>query len=460
MNPISVLLVDDDEDSREVMKDFLKGIMQFEVEAFTNGEEALRAFNDANFDLVLADIKMPKMNGIELLKNIRQTEKGKNCPFILMTAFADVKSAVDALKFHATDYLIKPVDISQLNEIITKLLVENNNDQSDIVEDNRNQIGNFLYVPKIGKIGVFSESFRQAIKFANIYNEDRTVNVLIEGESGTGKEIIANLIHGIDNTKPFVTINCSAISPNLFESELFGYVGGAFTGARSSGLAGKFELANGGTLFLDEIGEMPLEMQPKLLRAIQERELYRIGGQKPISIDVRVICATNRNLEEFVNQGKFRADLYHRIKVGYIQLKPLNQQKESIIPLAKMFLEEYSLKRGKQFQRISPAAIDLLLNYEWKGNVRELANAIDRAVLHNNAIELSARHLSFLDENYSTNSSFVLTPNADFQLPENGLNLEELEREIVRRTLKKFRGNKTKTAEFLGLTRSALRSRM
>ncbi|HOQ49151.1 MAG TPA: sigma 54-interacting transcriptional regulator, partial [Candidatus Kapabacteria bacterium] len=239
-----------------------------------------------------------------------------------------------------------------------------------------------------------------------------------------------------------------------------GYVGGAFTGARSSGLAGKFELANGGTLFLDEIGEMPIDMQPKLLRAIQEREIYRIGGQKPINIDVRIICATNRNLDEFVSQGKFRADLYHRIKVGYIQLKPLNQQKEAIIPLAKMFLEEYSLKRGKQFQKISPAAVDLLLNYEWKGNVRELANAIDRAVLHHNDTELTARHLSFLDENYNPDSSFVLTPTADFQLPEQGLNLEELEREIVRRTLKKFRGNKTKTAEFLGLTRSALRSRM
>jgi len=459
MNEKRILLVDDDEDSREVMKDFLTGILNFRVESYSNGEDAFTAFNESSFDLVLADIKMPKLNGIDLLKKIRSEEKGKNCPVILMTAFADVNTAIEAIKYNATDYLLKPLDINNLFELINKLLSTETSTNDEKIEKSSLK-GSYLHINKIGKIGIFSENFAEAVKNANVYHQDRTINVLIEGESGTGKEIIANIIHGIDNTKPFVTVNCSAISANLFESELFGYVGGAFTGARSSGLAGKFELAQGGTIFLDEIGDMPLDLQPKLLRAIQEREIYRIGGQKPISIDVRIIAATNKRLDDATRQGKFREDLYHRIKIGHIILKPLREQKEAIIPLAKMFLDEFSLKRGKKFKKLSASAIDFLTNYEWKGNVRELCNAIDRAVLHNDDIELTARHLSFLDENFHVDSEFVLTPYADFKLPDDGLNLEELEREIVRRVLKKFHGNKTKTAEFLGLTRSALRSRL
>lgn len=459
MNNRRILLVDDDEDSREVMKDFLTGILDFRVESYSNGEEAYQAFNESNFDLVLADIKMPKLNGIELLKKIRSQDKGKNCPVILMTAFADVKTAIEAVKFNATDYLLKPVDINNLYNLINKLLTPETKLKEEKAEKTTLK-GSYLYINKIGKVGIFSENFAEAVENAHIYNKDRSINVLIEGESGTGKEIIANIIHGLDNTKPFITINCSAISANLFESELFGYVGGAFTGARSSGLAGKFELAQGGTIFLDEIGDMPIEMQPKLLRAIQEREIYRIGGQKPIAIDVRIIAATNKKLEDAIKQGKFREDLYHRIKVGHIILKPLREQKEAIIPLAKMFMDEFSQKRGKNFQKLSPSAIDLLSNYEWKGNVRELSNAIDRAVLHNDDIELTARHLSFLNDNFIAKSEFVLTPHADFKLPDDGLNIEELEKEIVRRALKKFHGNKTKTAEYLGITRSALRSRL
>lgn len=460
MKTNSILLVDDDEDSREVMRDFLSGVLGFQVEAYSNGEDAFAAFKEGNFDLVIADIKMPRMNGIELLKRIRQSPKGQNCPVVLMTAFADVPSAIDAVKFQATDYLIKPIDIANLNEILKKIFASEPEFQTNTEHTQFNFSGTYIYLNKIGKIGIFSESFAEAVKAANLYQQDRSVNVLIEGESGTGKEIIAQLIHGVDNTQPFISVNCSAIAANLFESELFGYVGGAFTGARSTGLAGKFELANGGTLFLDEIGEMPLELQPKLLRAIQEREIFRIGGQKPIKIDVRIVAATNRNLEELINQGKFRQDLYHRINVGYIKLKPLRMQKEAIIPLAKMFLDEFSRKRGRHFEKLSPSAIDLLLNYEWKGNVRELSNVIDRAVLHNDDIELTARHLSFLNEDFTNQSGFVLSPAADFVLPDDHLNLEELEREIVRRALKKFNGNKTKTAEYLGLTRSALRSRL
>lgn len=461
MKNFKILLVDDDGDSREVLEEFLAGILGYETVSCSNGAEAFEEFQNEDYSFVLTDIRMPRMNGLDLLKSIKQTVKGKICPVVLMTGFAELETAVVAIKYGAYDYIMKPVDINHLNDIITKIRTSDDTSEEDSSKEIKfTAKGTYLNIPKIGKVGIFSNKLSEAVKSANLYNQDRSINALIEGESGTGKEIIANIIHGLGNEKPFITVNCAAIAANLFESELFGYVGGAFSGAKQQGLAGKFELAQGGTLFLDEIGEMPLDMQPKLLRAIQEREIYRVGGQRSIAIDVRIIAATNRSLKQMIAEGKFREDLYHRINIGKIELLPLREQKESIIPLAMMMLEDAAKKRRKEFKVISNSAADILENYQWKGNIRELANAIDRAVLHFDGIELTARHLSFLSEEYSSSKGFELSPYADFCLPKDNLDLIALEKEIVRRALQKFDGNKTLTAQYLGLTRSALRSRM
>jgi transcriptional regulator with PAS, ATPase and Fis domain len=285
---------------------------------------------------------------------------------------------------------------------------------------------------------------------------------LIEGETGTGKEIIARMIHyGEGNVDaPFITINCSAITPTLFESELFGYVEGAFTDARKKGRMGKFELAQGGTLFLDEIGDLPLDMQPKLLRALEAREIYRIGGTKRIKLDVRVICATNRELEKMVEENVFRRDLFFRLNVGRIYIPPLSERKEAIIPLALLFLEKYSKEKRKEFKAIHSDAENILYSHDWKGNVRELQNTIERIVLLYNDSELKPEHLNFLSPAEAFVPSVSAVSPGSFVLPPDHLDLKGLEKEITRKALKKFKGNKTLTARYLGLSRSALRSRL
>ncbi|HEX7342673.1 MAG TPA: sigma-54 dependent transcriptional regulator, partial [bacterium] len=319
-------------------------------------------------------------------------------------------------------------------------------------------------LPGMGRVGIFSDAMKAAVTMTRRLHEDRTIPVLIEGETGTGKEVIAHLIHHGEQecAAPFISINCSAISPNLFESELFGYEGGAFTGARKSGIIGKLELAQGGTLFLDEIGDMPLDLQPKLLRALQEREIYRVGGLKKVPLDVRIIGATNRNLKSLVDEGRFRQDLYFRLHVGWVHVPPLREQKEAIIPLAQMFQNQYAAARKRRFRFISQEARARLIDYAWPGNIRELQNTLDRIVLLHDDIELRKEHLNFLTQDASLNweaDRSEIKPGY-IGLPPQGLDLAGLESEIVRKALQLFGGNKTKAAQYLGLTRSALRSRL
>lgn len=321
------------------------------------------------------------------------------------------------------------------------------------------------HITQTGGIGVFSAEMQNIVDLSAKYHQERDVPVFIQGETGTGKEIVARILHhgtGQASSRPFIPVNCAAISPHLFESELFGYAEGAFTGARKNGAAGKFELAQGGTLFMDEISELPKEFQPKLLRALQEREIYRIGGQQAIKLDVRFVFATNRDLRQMVEDNEFRDDLYYRLNVGLIQIPPLNKRKDEIVPLAQMFLEKYAAKRKKAFKFIDRNARKLLLEYDWPGNVRELQNTIERVVLLYNDTLLQEHHLSYLMQK---NGTPPVQP-ADclqlgkIKLPENRLPLEHLEQEIVGKALKKFEGNKTRVAEYLGLSRSALRSRL
>ena len=306
-------------------------------------------------------------------------------------------------------------------------------------------------VTGIGQVGVFSAKMKEIVKMAEVFHKDRNVPVLIEGATGTGKEIIARMIHyGNDELKtPFITLNCSAISESLFESELFGYEAGAFTGAKAAGMIGKMELAQGGTLFLDEIGELPLSMQPKLLRALELKEIFRIGGNTCIKLDIRIICATNRNLALELEKGNFREDLYYRLNTGKITIPPLAQRKEEIAPLAQLFLLEFSKEKKKSFLSIENDAIKQLESYAWPGNVRELRNVIERATLLYDDSELRAEHLEFLNHKKSSEHS---SRRILIDFPEEGVDYSEIERRIFQKGLELCDGNKTLLAKLLNIS--------
>ncbi len=454
--------------------------MKYDVIAVPDGESAINLIRDSYFPVVITDIKMPGINGIELLKKIKIASSSTEV--ILMTGFGDMETSIDALKNGATDYILKPVNIEELTvslkkiEEHNKLVVENSSLKGHLKKADEKLKEGEAKLYALGKtLGTiketngfvfFSSVMNHIVSLCACYHNERDVPVIITGETGTGKEVIAKILHnGKDenNQLPFIPVNCAAIPSHLFESELFGYIHGAFTGARKNGAAGKFELAQGGTLFLDEIGELPLEFQSKLLRAIQEREIYRIGGDKLIKLDVRIICATNRNLKEMVHDHEFRSDLYYRLNIGQIQIPPLRERKEDIIPLAQMFLEKYSRKRHRIFKSISHEASKILLDYPWPGNIRELQNCIERIVLLNNDEFVETKHVHYLVSNHKKEVSLAeecVFEKGKIKLPEDSLKIEELEIEIVSKALIKFNNNKTKVAQYLGISRSALRSRL
>ena len=475
---MDILLVDDEDLSRRAVGNFLERHFGHYVQRCADADEALEELSRRRYPLVLTDIRMPGMDGLELLKAIKSSEYGSETEVVLFTGFADVTSAVTALRHGASDYLRKPINVEELAQVLERLEEKftgkiETDEAGDGLTGRSSKAGESpatidkatrIELPEIGTIGVFSERMRGLVSTAYKYHQDRTVPVLIEGETGTGKEIAARLVHyGTGDVElPFISINCSSITPSLFESELFGYEPGAFTGAKKSGNSGKMELAQGGTLFLDEIGDMPLEMQPKLLRALQEREIYRIGGKSRIRLDIRVICATNRKLEKEIEAGNFRQDLFYRLNLGRISILPLREQREAIAPLAIFMLAKFAESKGKRFKYISSRAYDVLEDYDWSGNVRELQNVIERIVLLYDESEVQAHHLDFLvrDSGDTGNAGANVLGERDFSLPSEGLDIKGLEAEIVRKAFRMFKGNKSKTAQYLGLTRSALRSRL
>lgn len=313
-------------------------------------------------------------------------------------------------------------------------------------------------------IGIFSDAMKTVMQQTKLLHRDRKIPVLIEGETGTGKELVARYIHygpqGV--SLPFVDINCAAITPTIFESELFGYEGGSFTGSCSRGQKGKIELAQGGTLFLDEIGEIPIQIQAKLLRVIQEREYFRVGGINKNEADVRWICATNIDLEQSIQEGTFRKDLYYRIETFRLHVPPLRERQDDILPLAQMFLQIHSARKNKRFRKISSAAAKLLLQYPWPGNVRQLQNVIERVVLLSDDTEIQPDHLSYLFSNQNQDSPAQLTSSNTglLNLPKDGLNLDELNQRILMDALRIHNGNKTKAASYLGLSRRAFTYRL
>ncbi len=477
---MKILLVEDDELSRESLSSFLEEQMYHDVTAVSDSETALEIFKESSYPIVITDLKLPGINGISLLKDIKKFSS--DTEVVIMTGFGDMQTSIEALKYGAADYLLKPVNIEELALAIKKIesyfnLIHENYSLKDDLEAvgelvkesdaKAYSLGKTLDSLKESEgFGFFSPTMKKIVSICEQYHGERDVPIIIQGETGTGKEVIAKILHNgkeEKNEKPFIPVNCAAIPPDLFESEFFGYVEGAFTGARKNGAAGKLELAQGGTVFLDEIGELPLEFQPKLLRALQEREIYRVGGDRLISLDIRIICATNRNLKDLVNNNLFRSDLYYRLNIGQILLPPLRERKEDIIPLAQMFLDKYADKRKKPFKFISKEARQILYNYCWPGNIRELQNLIERIVLLYNDEVVQKKHVNYLsgycEELMDTSDAYVIE-NGRVKLPDGQLQLEELEKEIVAKALVKFDNNKTRVAEYLGLTRSALRSRL
>lgn len=473
-----ILVVEDDKLSREAVVSFLSEDLAVATSEARDGYEAMEILTEERFDLVISDVRMPKIGGVELLKNIKKLYP--ETEVILISGFAEIEDAVAALRSGALDYLMKPINIEELG-----ISIQNLQERNKLRSENETLRASVLAMDKdvtVAKqriqdlqqtirevqhsenMAIFSEHMKKVVRLALEFHKSRDIPVLIEGETGTGKEMIARLVHSGEEgaTAPFIPVNCAAISSQLFESELFGYEQGAFTGAKMSGSVGKLELAQGGTIFLDEISELPFDLQTKLLRVIQQREFFRVGGTELIHLDVRFVFATNKRLQDLVVQSLFRADLFYRIDIGKIEIKPLRERREELLPLTQYFLELFSKKRNKNFKQIAQDARYIIQNHTWKGNVRELQNTMERIVLLYDDEILEGWHLSHITtENVKMKKrqGSLIVP-GQMLLPEDAFSMEDLEVEIVAKALERFAGNKSKAAEYLNLTRSSLRSRI
>lgn len=474
---MKILLVDDDRRSRYSAGKFLKRLGH-EVTECNDGESALRAYNQECYPMVLSDIKMPGITGIELLKSIKKLPSARMTDVVLFTGYGDMESAIMALRAGAYDYLLKPVNAEELaavteriaehqsllreNYVLTNQFEEHLKAATAETEKKLLDMKEMVVRSKFGtSIGFFSEQMQAVVELAHKYHADRSLPVVIYGETGSGKELIAQMIHYGDTptsiTAPFMDVNCAAFTPSLFESELFGYDPGSFTGGLSRGQKGKIETAAGGTLFLDEVAEIPIELQGKLLRVIQEKEFYRVGGVKKIKTDVRIICATNVDLAERVKEGKFRRDLYYRLHVGHIMIPPLRQRTEEILPLALLFLKDFAAQKKKCFRSISDAAAEILTGHEWTGNVRELRNVIEWVTFMYDDTELKAQHLAIIASDKATHGSRKSVEQEQYVLrvlmPHEGFSLEDLHDQIALKALEINDGNKSAAARYLGITR-------
>jgi len=445
-----ILVVDDEQGMRDFLSIMLKK-EGYEVVAAENGEHALKAIHAEIYDLVITDVKMPKVDGIEVLRTVK--EVSPETVVIVITAFATTDIAVEAMKLGAYDYITKPFKVDEIKLIIQKAL-----EKRDLRKENillkREIASRAGFENFIGKSAAMQKVFALIRQVA-----DTKSTVLISGESGTGKELVARAVHfsSARKDKPFVTVNCGALPETLLESELFGYMKGSFTGATSN-KQGLFEAANGGTIFLDEISATTLNLQIKLLRVIQERTFMRVGGTTDIKVDVRVIAASNKDLQSEVAKGTFREDLYYRLNVIPIHLPPLRERKEDIAVLAEHFLNKFT-PAGKDPKKISNEALNFFTNYRWPGNVRELENTIERLVILASGDVISVEHVPD-----SLKTSIPCPELVPSEIPETGLNMEELlenaERTLLRKALEKSGGVKTEAARLLGLSFRSFRHRL
>ena len=437
---MKILIVDDETNIRDLMCRYMK-VEGIEGVGAENAYSAQRILREEPFDGMLVDLKMPGMDGQQLVKWVR--DEGFRMPIIMMSAHGEISDAVNALKTGVQDYIVKPFDPE---EVIVKLknLVEAQHfrtlqEMEERLPQGRAFIGESIQIRRvkdmIGRIAQTNSS------------------VLITGESGTGKEVVARTIHEQSpvSNGPFVAINIGGVPENLLESELFGYEKGAFTGAvgRKSGM---FELANGGTLFLDEIGDMPLALQVKILRVLQERSITRLGGTEPMPINARIVCATNKDLEEAVREGKFREDLFFRLNVVRIHIPPLRERKDDIPLLAAWIIKKLNTNMGRHFSGLTPEAMEKLKNYDFYGNIRELENILERAAIFSDGDLITADNIELRGD--------VLRPKAEPVREasgyEEGMSLKEVERQVIEKALRRWEGNRTKAANELGITRRTL----
>jgi DNA-binding NtrC family response regulator len=442
MNQPKLLIADDERNVAEGLQ-MLLAEEGFEAETATDGQQAWKKLQTGEFGLVLADLRMPKMDGLELFARMR--EEGLESEVIIITGQGTVASAVEAMRSGAYDYLTKPLDLERLKALIPKAL-----DKYQVKTANRKLQERLESLTKFGEMLGQSEEMRQVYTVIEAVAPSNA-SVLIVGESGTGKELVAQALHQKSARKkgPFVALNCGAFPREILENELFGHEKGAFTGAVAE-KAGAFELADGGTLFLDEVAEMEPDVQVKFLRALEQRAFRRLGGKKEIEVDIRVVAATNKRIDEALEQGHLREDLYHRLAVIPLQLPPLRDRGADIRLLAEEFLRRFAKEQSKQISGFSEGAVEYVETYRWPGNVRELKNAIERAVIlargtEINAADLQPRHLS-LDEK-------------EVHIPV-GTSLKDAERQLTLKTFAFTGGNHKKAAAILGLKEKALRERL
>ncbi|KER10530.1 MAG: hypothetical protein HY22_04850 [[Candidatus Thermochlorobacteriaceae] bacterium GBChlB] len=432
---IKLLIVDDEKNTRDALRDGLQKPEERILFTAENARDALKVLNEEDIDVVITDLKIPDSDGVKLLRDIKKHDS--TIVVIVMTAYATVDTAVEAMKLGAYDYIQKPFRMQDIRRLVSRaletrlLLVENTK--------LRQQLGS-KYLSK--NIVGFSPLFREVLQTVEKVAPSRAA-VMLLGESGTGKEVIARALHEMSGRrdKPFVKINCGALPDTLLESELFGYEKGAFTNAVKQ-KRGRFELAHGGTIFLDEIADMPTQLQVKLLRVLQDGEFERLGSEETLKVDVRVIAATNKDIDAEIAHGRFREDLYYRLNVIKLKLPPLRQRQDDVLALAQHFLEKYALLNAKSIKGIAPDAAKLLEGHGWRGNVRELENVIERAAVLCSGEIIQKDHLP--DYITGQESSKVIS----FRV---GTTLEEIEEVMISRTLEATGGNKEETARLLGI---------
>jgi DNA-binding NtrC family response regulator len=449
MTKAKVLVVDDEQMIRWSIEQTLAAAGH-DVAVAASATEGMALFRQFLPEVVFLDVRLPDEDGLSVLKKMKE-ENGQESAVIVMTAFGEIRTAVEAMRLGAYDYLKKPFDFDELEVVVGRALEATHlrREVSELRQERRKTYG-------VENIVGQSEKIRHVLDLLEKIAESDATTVLVQGENGTGKDLFARAIHYRSKRADgaFLDISCTAMPETLFESELFGYEKGAFTDARAT-KKGLLELADGGTLFLDEIGDLPLVSQAKLLKFIESRQLKRLGGTVDHRVDLRIIAATNRNLEEAVRDGRFREDLYYRLRVIPIVLPPLRERREDIPLLLQHYMAKYSAEFHKDFRRVSDDALQLLMSYPWPGNVRELKNLLERILILEKGDTILAEHLP-----PEITRPHASEQPAQYRLPPSGVSLEEVEKAFVRQALELAGGNQTRAAQLLGISRDALRYRM